>query len=86
MNSRFFPHDVILTDAVLSLDEDSVLSTNEVRLQILSANKGRCNLSTRPSVASRTQRYDESSLHVFVDSRTGNRMWGHRHLGRQNAA
>ncbi|XP_056150088.1 exostosin-1 [Lampris incognitus] len=30
MNSRFFLHDVILTDAVLSLDEDSVLSTNEV--------------------------------------------------------
>ncbi len=30
MSSRFFPHDVVLTDAVLSLDEDSVLSTNEV--------------------------------------------------------
>ncbi|XP_052379531.1 exostosin-1-like isoform X9 [Oncorhynchus keta] len=30
MSSRFSPHDVILTDAVLSLDEDSVLSTNEV--------------------------------------------------------
>uniref|UniRef100_A0A665USF8 Exostosin glycosyltransferase 1 n=1 Tax=Echeneis naucrates TaxID=173247 RepID=A0A665USF8_ECHNA len=30
MSSRFFPHDVIVTDAVLSLDEDSVLSTNEV--------------------------------------------------------
>uniref|UniRef100_A0A3Q3INQ2 Glycosyl transferase 64 domain-containing protein n=1 Tax=Monopterus albus TaxID=43700 RepID=A0A3Q3INQ2_MONAL len=30
MSSRFFPYDVILTDAVLSLDEDSVLSTNEV--------------------------------------------------------
>ncbi|XP_050928026.1 exostosin-1a [Lates calcarifer] len=30
MSSRFFPHDVILSDAVLSLDEDSVLSTNEV--------------------------------------------------------
>ncbi|XP_061785764.1 exostosin-1 isoform X2 [Nerophis lumbriciformis] len=30
MSSRFFHHDVILTDAVLSLDEDSVLSTNEV--------------------------------------------------------
>ncbi|CAG5928405.1 unnamed protein product [Menidia menidia] len=30
MSSRFFPHDVIDTDAVLSLDEDSVLSTNEV--------------------------------------------------------
>ncbi|TKS75444.1 Exostosin-1a [Collichthys lucidus] len=30
MSSRFFPHNVILTDGVLSLDEDSVLSTNEV--------------------------------------------------------
>ncbi|XP_072218970.1 exostosin-1-like [Leuresthes tenuis] len=30
MSSRFFPHNVIITDAVLSLDEDSVLSTNEV--------------------------------------------------------
>ncbi|KAG7257105.1 hypothetical protein CRUP_010632 [Coryphaenoides rupestris] len=30
MSSRFFPYDVILTDAILSLDEDSVLSTNEV--------------------------------------------------------
>ncbi|KAI3364099.1 hypothetical protein L3Q82_010927, partial [Scortum barcoo] len=30
MSSRFFPHDVIVTDAVLSLDEDSVLSTNEL--------------------------------------------------------
>ncbi|XP_055362045.1 exostosin-1 isoform X3 [Betta splendens] len=30
MSSRFFPHDIILTDAVLSLDEDAVLSTNEV--------------------------------------------------------
>ncbi|XP_068615505.1 exostosin-1-like [Brachionichthys hirsutus] len=30
MSSRFLPHDVIITDAVLSLDEDSVLSTNEV--------------------------------------------------------
>ncbi|KAF7694465.1 exostosin-1 [Silurus meridionalis] len=30
MSRRFFPHDVIGTDAVLSLDEDSVLSTNEV--------------------------------------------------------
>lgn len=30
MSRRFFPHEVILTDAVLSLDEDSVLSTNEV--------------------------------------------------------
>lgn len=32
MSRRFFPHDVIKTDAVLSLDEDSVLSTNEVKL------------------------------------------------------
>ncbi|XP_023652819.2 exostosin-1 [Paramormyrops kingsleyae] len=30
MSGRFFPHDAIVTDAVLSLDEDSVLSTNEV--------------------------------------------------------
>ncbi|XP_030050982.1 exostosin-1-like [Microcaecilia unicolor] len=30
MSSRFFPYDMIQTDAVLSLDEDSVLSTNEV--------------------------------------------------------
>ncbi|XP_032900928.1 exostosin-1-like [Amblyraja radiata] len=30
MSSRFFPYDVITTDAVLSLDEDTVLSTNEV--------------------------------------------------------
>ncbi|KAF4092072.1 hypothetical protein AMELA_G00016780 [Ameiurus melas] len=30
MSGRFYPHDVIRTDAVLSLDEDSVLSTNEV--------------------------------------------------------
>ncbi|TWW68548.1 Exostosin-1a [Takifugu flavidus] len=30
MSSRFFPHKVIRNDAVLSLDEDSVLSTNEV--------------------------------------------------------
>ncbi|XP_018598070.1 exostosin-1 [Scleropages formosus] len=30
MSDRFFPHDAIVTDAVLSLDEDSVLSTNEV--------------------------------------------------------
>ncbi|XP_061756925.1 exostosin-1 isoform X2 [Nerophis ophidion] len=30
MSNRFSHHDVILTDAVLSLDEDSVLSTNEV--------------------------------------------------------
>lgn len=31
MSGRFFPHQAIKTDAVLSLDEDSVLSTNEVR-------------------------------------------------------
>lgn len=30
MSSRFYPHDAVTTDAVLSLDEDSVLSTNEV--------------------------------------------------------
>ncbi|XP_029452766.1 exostosin-1-like [Rhinatrema bivittatum] len=30
MSSRFFPYDMIQTDAVLSLDEDTVLSTNEV--------------------------------------------------------
>ncbi|XP_077366406.1 exostosin-1b [Festucalex cinctus] len=30
MSSRFYPHDVIVADAILSLDEDSVLSTNEV--------------------------------------------------------
>ncbi|XP_062889751.1 exostosin-1-like [Mobula hypostoma] len=30
MSSRFSPYDVITTDAVLSLDEDTVLSTNEV--------------------------------------------------------
>ncbi|XP_048842260.1 exostosin-1 [Brienomyrus brachyistius] len=30
MTGRFFPHDAIVTDAILSLDEDSVLSTNEV--------------------------------------------------------
>ncbi|XP_016337984.1 exostosin-1 [Sinocyclocheilus anshuiensis] len=30
MSGRFFPHQAIKTDAVLSLDEDSVLSTNEV--------------------------------------------------------
>uniref|UniRef100_A0A4W3JG31 N-acetylglucosaminyl-proteoglycan 4-beta-glucuronosyltransferase n=1 Tax=Callorhinchus milii TaxID=7868 RepID=A0A4W3JG31_CALMI len=30
MSSRFFPYDAIQTDAVLSLDEDTVLSTNEV--------------------------------------------------------
>lgn len=36
MSSRFFPHKVILTDAVLSLDEDSVLSTNEVSFSKLS--------------------------------------------------
>ncbi|KAG2468540.1 EXT1A protein, partial [Polypterus senegalus] len=30
MNSRFVPYGIIQTDAVLSLDEDTVLSTNEV--------------------------------------------------------
>lgn len=31
MSSRFLPYDTIPTDAVLSLDEDTVLSTTEVR-------------------------------------------------------
>ncbi|KAK2095367.1 hypothetical protein P7K49_026783 [Saguinus oedipus] len=31
MSSRFLPYDIIITDAVLSLDEDTVLSTTEVR-------------------------------------------------------
>lgn len=31
INSRFLPYDTIPTDAVLSLDEDTVLSTTEVR-------------------------------------------------------
>lgn len=35
MSGRFFPHHAIKTDAVLSLDEDSVLSTNEVRDYLL---------------------------------------------------
>lgn len=30
MSSRFLPYDNIITDAVLSLDEDTVLSTTEV--------------------------------------------------------
>lgn len=30
MSSRFLPYDTIVTDAVLSLDEDTVLSTTEV--------------------------------------------------------
>lgn len=30
MSSRFLPYDSIVTDAVLSLDEDTVLSTTEV--------------------------------------------------------
>lgn len=30
MSSRFLPYDNIVTDAVLSLDEDTVLSTTEV--------------------------------------------------------
>lgn len=32
ISSRFLPYDTIPTDAVLSLDEDTVLSTTEVRL------------------------------------------------------
>lgn len=32
MSSRFLPYDNIITDAVLSLDEDTVLSTTEVRM------------------------------------------------------
>lgn len=41
MSGRFFPHQAIKTDAVLSLDEDSVLSTNEVRDHIfIQYNKG----------------------------------------------
>ncbi|XP_024912714.1 exostosin-1a-like isoform X1 [Cynoglossus semilaevis] len=35
MSSRFYPHDAVTTDAVLSLDEDSVLSTNEVDFSFL---------------------------------------------------
>lgn len=39
MSSRYFPHDNIATDGILSLDEDSVLSTNEVsKLLIRSTN------------------------------------------------
>ncbi len=34
MSSRFLPYDSIKTDAVLSLDEDTVLSTTEVSQQI----------------------------------------------------
>lgn len=30
MSSRFLPYGTIVTDAVLSLDEDTVLSTTEV--------------------------------------------------------
>ncbi|XP_064408341.1 exostosin-1 [Latimeria chalumnae] len=30
ISSRFFPHDAIVTDAVLSLNEDTIMSTNEV--------------------------------------------------------
>lgn len=33
MSSRFLPYDNIVTDAVLSLDEDTVLSTTEVSWQ-----------------------------------------------------
>lgn len=36
MSSRFLPYETIVTDAVLSLDEDTVLSTTEVS----------CNIST----------------------------------------
>lgn len=32
MSSRFLPYETIVTDAVLSLDEDTVLSTTEVRI------------------------------------------------------
>lgn len=34
MSSRFLPYDNIVTDAVLSLDEDTVLSTTEVRVPV----------------------------------------------------
>uniref|UniRef100_H3AJG9 Exostosin glycosyltransferase 2 n=1 Tax=Latimeria chalumnae TaxID=7897 RepID=H3AJG9_LATCH len=37
MSSRFFPYHIIQTDAVLSLDEDTVLSTNEVPFSWLSS-------------------------------------------------
>lgn len=36
MSSRFLPYDNIVTDAVLSLDEDTVLSTTEVRVSLRS--------------------------------------------------
>lgn len=36
MSSRFLPYETIVTDAVLSLDEDTVLSTTEVCSKILS--------------------------------------------------
>lgn len=35
MSSRFLPYDNIVTDAVLSLDEDTVLSTTEVRVSVV---------------------------------------------------
>lgn len=35
MSSRFLPYDNIGTDAVLSLDEDTVLSTTEVRVAVI---------------------------------------------------
>ena len=35
MSSRFLPYDNIVTDAVLSLDEDTVLSTTEVRVSVI---------------------------------------------------
>lgn len=36
MSSRFLPYDNIVTDAVLSLDEDTVLSTTEVSAHLRS--------------------------------------------------
>lgn len=37
MSSRFLPYDNIITDAVLSLDEDTVLSTTEVNAHLWGA-------------------------------------------------
>lgn len=37
INSRFLPYNTIPTDAVLSLDEDTVLSTTEVSLVFMSS-------------------------------------------------
>lgn len=42
MSSRFLPYETIVTDAVLSLDEDTVLSTTEVS----------CNMSTSSRIPS----------------------------------